>query len=188
MKKENNDIKKLFLSFGADADNFKELTRAADASQAESRWPLLSSVQPGKRELPPLLSREEKSHSWHAPAQHAQGAATQHATAGLGEKLAGSLKQQLQARQQPQVKPHQSVAAAAVMPSAHAEPSSTVQAAPPASKNLFSFAVGKEVPSRVAIPADALSGVFQRIAQPAPAPQSAGTVLRKGLFGRLGRS
>ncbi len=197
MKKDNNDIKKLFRSFGADANEFQELARAADASEAESRWPLLSSVQPGKRELPPLLSREEKSQSWRAPEQHAQRVSkSAHPAAGLGDKLAYSLKQQLETKQsapllaQTVVAPvasEASLSSRSNLSSIFNQPATPVRA-PEQPKGLFSFAQEKPAqaqPQSKLKSDDALSSVFKRIAQQADA--TAAPVLRKGLLSRLGR-
>jgi hypothetical protein len=96
----NDDIKKLFQSFGADANSFRDLARNADAQAAEARWPLLSSVQPAKRELPPLLSKNEKSNSWTAPAPQSKSQIkAKHPHYGLAEKLTNSLQQQIEHKQ-----------------------------------------------------------------------------------------
>ncbi len=199
MKKSNDDIKKLFKSFGADANEFQELARAADASEAESRWPLLSSVQPGKRELPPLLSRQEKSQSWSAPEQHAQRAVKPpHPTAGLGKQLSGSLKQQFQSKQtkssvttapaaQVQTEQTRSNRNATSSKLSKAVVTERVVEKP---KGLLSFAGAKEVRSsrkQQAMPDDALSGVFERIGKQDDDASPAVPVVRKGLLGRLGR-
>lgn len=187
MKKDNDDIKKLFRSFGAEAQGFQELARAADASEAEARWPLLSSVQPGKRELPPLLSREEKSRSWQAPEPAAPRASKPApASAGLGDKLSSSLQRQLDSKRTiPQMAQPatQAVSEARSPVSSQSRPAAAPVNARP--KSLFSFAAEQPAKATEA-PADALSSVFQRIGQAAeekPTP-----IVRKGLLGRLGRS
>ena len=195
MKKDNDDINKLFRSFGADANEFQELAREADASEAQSRWPLLSSVQPDKRELPPLLSKAEKSQSWRAPEQHAQRASKSvKQAAGLGDKLSNSLKQQLAAKQsspilaQPVAAPVQAATSRGnrntLLPKlGQPEVTAPVQDKP---KGLFSFAGEQSTRSKPQTQADdALSSVFKRIEQ--QAEETAPPVLRKGLLGRLGR-
>jgi hypothetical protein len=191
MKKSNDDIKKLFKSFGADVNQFQELARAADASEAESRWPLLSSVQTGKRELPPL--------SWSAPEQHAQRAVkSPHPTAGLGKQLSGSLKQQFLSKQ--------TKSSVTFAPAAQAQTEQTrsnrhaplsklskavvIERVVEKSKGLLSFAGAKEVGGsrkQQTTPDDALSGVFERIGKQDNDTSPATPVVRKGLLGRLGR-
>lgn len=191
MKKDNDDIKRLFRSFGADEKAFQELARGADAAEAEARWPLLASVQPAKRDLPPLLTREEKQASWQAPEQHAQRAASHQAaqlSAGLGDKLSSSLKRQMAVQPARPLRPQPAPAA----PGASARPTVSNRLNPPAPdrrepekpKGLFSFAGEQSAASRNKAD-DALSSVFQRIDQQAEQP--AAPVLRKGLLGRLGR-
>lgn len=195
MKKDNDDIKKLFRSFGADANEFQELAREADASEAQSRWPLLSSVQPDKRELPPLLSKAEKFQSWRAPEQHAQRASKPTKQAGgLGDKPSNSLKQQLAAKQtnpslaQPVAAPVQAATSRgnrnALLPKL-----GQTEVTPPAQgkpKGMFSFAGEQNARTKSKAQSDdALSSVFKRIGQ--QAEETAAPVLRKGLLGRLGR-
>ncbi len=193
MQDNNNDIKKLFQSFGADANNFRELARDADAKVAESRWPLLTSVQPEKRDLPPLLSKAEKSQSWTTPVQHAQRSVkAQGPHHGLGEQLSGSLKKQIQSKQANPVKQEATAPKAGIRTSTpvrtkhQAETTAVVP-----EKRLFSSASsrGQQVlPKDTVLPEDALSNVFQRISTPiAEKPKSKSTT-SKGLFGRLGRS
>lgn len=200
MKKENNDIKKLFKSFGADANEFQELARVADANEAESRWPLLSSVQPSKRELPPLLSKQEKSQSWHAPDQHAQRVVKPPLPiVSLGAKISSSLKQQHQSRQtKPSTSPSLSalplqtepVRPSSSAPSFKLSKSALTERLEAKPKGLFSFAGDSEVRGGhkpLATPEDAMSSVFRRIGRHGADASPTGPVLRKGLLGRSGR-
>ena len=60
MSKRVDDVGALFRSLWPSADKFHEFTRAAEADNAEKRWPLMKSMALDKRVLPPPLSMRQK--------------------------------------------------------------------------------------------------------------------------------
>jgi len=67
MAKRVDDAGALFRSFWPSADGFREFNRAAEAGNAENRWPLIKSMALDKRVLPPPLSMRQKQF-WLEPA------------------------------------------------------------------------------------------------------------------------
>ncbi len=60
MSKRVNDADALFRSFGASADDFRELKRDSDVAEAVNRWPLIKSMPIDKHVLPAALSTRQK--------------------------------------------------------------------------------------------------------------------------------
>ncbi len=152
-------------------------------------------MQPEKRDLPPLLSKAEKTQSWTAPVQHAQRSVkTEGVHHGLGEQLSGSLKKQVQSKQAELVKKLDEAPKSAVRTCVLSTRSlsQSKKVAPAPEKRLFSSSVNsvhdqQNQSGNKVLPEDALSNVFQRISSPIDDKPKPKTVTRKGIFGRLGR-
>jgi hypothetical protein len=60
MSKRGDDAGALFRVFWPRGDGFREFNRAAEAANAENRWPLMKSMALDKRVMPPPLSLRQK--------------------------------------------------------------------------------------------------------------------------------
>lgn len=60
MSKRVDDAGALFRTFWSGSSEFREFTRDADADLAENKWPLMKSMAPDQRVMPPPLSAQQK--------------------------------------------------------------------------------------------------------------------------------
>lgn len=89
MKKTSGDIEGLMRSFGGKAEDFKEIARDEEATQALQRWPLLSSMG-APAEPPPVLTGEQKQSWLNAPGSE-KGVVPQLAGRSESDRLASGL-------------------------------------------------------------------------------------------------